>query len=133
MRPETDKAIKKLRAGKTGLSEAELRAFFSEVRALPDDLLLLRATPAKALRAPTDPTVTAVTKSLKPIEANAREKAELLTSAASRRGVSMFKASGISDAVKKLKVALTDQQIIDMANAIVRELAARNQPEHRIG
>lgn len=132
MRPETAKAVKKLRAGKTGLTEAELRAFFREVRALQDEALLAKPTSGRAARAPADPTVVAVTKLLKPIEANTEEKAGLLASAAVRKGVPTFRARGISDAVKKLKISLTDQQIVEMANSIVRELAVRNQPEHRI-
>lgn len=132
MRPETAKAVKRLRAGKTGLTEAELGAFFREVRALPDDVLLAHPASGRAARAPADPTVIAVTKSLKPIEASAGEKAGLLALAAVRNGVPTFKARGIPDAVKKLKFYLTDQQVIEMANSVVRELAARNQPEHRI-
>lgn len=132
MRLETAKAVKKLRSGKTGLADAELSAFFREVRSLPDEVLLAQPTAGRTARAPADPTVAAVTKSLKLIQASAGEKAGLLALAAGRKGVAAFKARGIPDAVKKLKAALTDQQIIEMANSIVRDLAARNQPEHRI-
>lgn len=132
MRPETVKAVKKLRAGKSGLTEAELRAFFREVRTLQDEVLLVQPASERPARAPADPTVVAVTKLLKPIEANSGEKAGLLASAAVRKGVPTFRARGIPDAVKKLKGFLTDQQITEMANSIVRELSARNQPEHRI-
>lgn len=132
MRLETSLAIKKLRAGRTGLSEAQMKAFFWEVRASPDDVLLAQHTARKAARAPVDPTIDAVTKLMKPLEVRAEDKAKLLASAAVRIGVPNFKAKGISDAVRKLKGSLTDRQIIEMSARIVGELDANNRPEHRI-
>ncbi len=132
MRPETTKAVMKLRAGTAGLTDAELRLFFHDVRALPDEALLARLLGARAARAPADPTVAAVTRTMRPIEARAGEKAELLTMAAARKGTPALKARGIPDAVKKLRVYLSDQQILETASTVVRELAARHQPEHRI-
>ena len=132
MRRETEMALKKLKAGKSGLTEAELKAFFQEVRALPDEALLAAPVKKPAARAAADPTVAAVTKTLQPIEATAAEKAKLLAAAAARNGAPAVKPHGISDAVKKLKAYLADQQIIDTANALVRELAARYRPEHKV-
>lgn len=131
MRPDTTKAIKKLRAGKTGLSEKELRDFFNDVRALSDEALLVQPT-TKRPKIPADPTVASVTKSLKTVEASAPEKANLLLEAAVAKGVPPLKARGIADAVKKLKGHLDDQQIVQMAISIVQELAEKNGPEQGV-
>jgi hypothetical protein len=77
----TDKALKRLRTGKGGLSDAELVKVFADIRAFPNDALLAKpqAKPAamKAAKGK-DPLVTEVETIFKPAIGRASDKANLL-------------------------------------------------------
>jgi len=125
MRPETLLAIKKLRAGRPGLTDEELRAFFIDVRAESDEKLLARPTAKRPSKPspPPDPLVAMVKVAMSQVEAGAKDKAQKLLEFAERNGgPKLGSAPSFPGAIKKLRAHFADAEIAQLAHQLVVEL-----------
>jgi len=109
------------------LSEAEVRAFFADVRAAPDAALLAPAgEPARAA----DPTLSAVTALLAPFQQTSREKARLLAAHLEKLVGRKLPApaQGLAPTIRALKRHLSDDDIRDGAFSLRVALGERREP-----
>jgi hypothetical protein len=124
LKPADAKALRA--ALKSRRSRAELKRLFGMVRRHDDRALLQAALPAKKKpRRAVDPLVRGVERTLKPVMAPVREKAELLVEhmAKKHRRKLTFEPKGLASAVRKLRGKFSDDQISAGANSLLNQLA----------
>ncbi len=123
----TEPQIKALRAVLRARPRAELKRAFSVIRNADDRTLLAAALPranSRAKRA-ADPLLRELERTLRPIMAPAREKADLLVEhlAKRHRRKLEFQPKGLADAARRLRTKFSDEQISAGAKSLVAELS----------
>lgn len=123
----TEPQIKALRAVLRACPRAELKRAFSIIRNVDDRTLLAAALPRRARRAKraADPLLRELERTLRPIMAPAREKADLLVEhlAKRHRRKLEFEPRGLADAIRRLRTKFSDEQISAGAKSLVAELS----------
>jgi len=104
----------------------DLKAAFALIRAQNDRALLAALAPPKSKRAKPagDPLVREVEKTLRPVIAPAREKAELLVEHIAKKHRKKLTAApkGLTDAVRRLRDKFSDEQIQAGAHSLMAHL-----------
>jgi hypothetical protein len=125
----SEKQAKLLRAALRKAAKPALKRAFALIRAHDDHALLAAMAPSRAVRRRRrDPLVRELERTLKPIMAPAREKAELLIEQLARmhRRKLSLEAKGLADAARQLRVRFSDAQIGAAARSLLAHLARRH-------
>lgn len=120
----TPAEAKALRSAVRRLPTADLKAAFALIRAQNDRALLAAIAPAKKRVKTGDPLVRELEKTLKPIIAPAREKADLLVEhiAKKHRKKLALAPKGLADAARQLRTKFSDDQINAGAKSLMAHL-----------
>jgi hypothetical protein len=125
----SEKQAKLLRAALRRAPKPALKRAFALIRAHDDHALLAAMAPSRAIRRRRrDPLVRDLERTLKPIMAPAREKAELLIEHLARkhRRKLSLEPKGLADAARQLRVRFSDAEIETAARSLLSQLTRRH-------